>query len=77
MITSIQPDRLEAQRDILRQEVFTNPDWAYLNGKGALPEHLEFDLSHEQINEDILVDAGSINVFIKHKTTQRYSTIVI
>ena len=69
MLPSIQPDKLQTQRDALLAEVQANEDWALLNSMGALPDSLEFILTHEQINEDIFVDGDSINVFIKHKTT--------
>ena len=69
MLPSIQPDKLQTQRDALLAEIQANEDWALLNSMGALPESLEFDLTHEQINEGILVEGDSINVFIKHITT--------
>ena len=62
---SIKPENLTTQRDGLLAEVQANDDWALLNGIGALPANLKFDLIHEQINEDILVEGDSINVFIK------------
>ena len=69
MLPSIQPDKLQAQRDALLAEIQASEDWALLNSMGALPDSLEFDLTHEQINEGISVEGDSINVFIKHITT--------
>ena len=66
---SIKPENLTTQRDGLLAEVQANDDWALLNGIGALPANLKFDLIHERINEDIFVEGDSISVFIKHKTT--------
>jgi hypothetical protein len=69
MLPNIQPEKLTIQRDGLLAEVQANDDWALLNGIGALPANLKFDLIHERINEDIFVEGDSISVFIKHKTT--------
>ena len=69
MLPSIQPDKLQTQRDALLAEIHADDDWVLLNSMGALPDSLEFDLTHEQINEGILVEGDSINVFIKHITT--------
>ena len=69
MLPSIQPEKLTIQRDGLLAEVQADNDWVLLNGMGALPANLKFDLIHERINEDIFVEGDSIYVFIKHKTT--------
>ena len=69
MLPSIQPEKLTTQRDRLLAEIQADDDWTLLNGMGALPANLKFDLIHERINEGILVEGDSISVFIKHKTT--------